>query len=158
MEQISLFDFQELSEATNQVTILLSLQNEYFLKMISGEKKYEYRFSFPKANVRAFIYAPRKVKAVVGCVDFEFPIEGSAEEISKLYSECGDGDYQVMFDYIGKKKKAYAMKVKKILKFENPLSYAVIKSRFSNFYAPQSYIILDKNRELLQFINSMVFW
>ena len=91
MEQISLFDLPEFSKNTNQVTILLSLQNEYFLKMISGTKKYEYRFAFPKANVKAFIYAPRKVKAVVGCVDFEFPIEGSATEISKLYSECGDG-------------------------------------------------------------------
>lgn len=156
MEQISLFDLPEFFEETNQVTILLSLQNEYFLKMISGTKKYEYRFTFPKANVKAFIYAPRKVKAVVGCVDFEAPIEGSATEISKLYSECGDGDYQVMFDYIGKRKKAYAMKVKKIVKFDKPLSYATIKSYFSSFCAPQSYIILDKNQELLQFIRSRV--
>lgn len=157
MEQISLFDLPEFSKNTNQVTILLSLQNEYFLKMISGTKKYEYRFAFPKANVKAFIYAPRKVKAVVGCVDFEFPIEGSATEISKLYSECGDGDYQVMFDYIGKRKKAYAMKVKRVTKFEKPLSYAMIKKHFPSFCAPQSYIILDKNQELLEFIQSKSF-
>ena len=157
MDQLSLFDLPEFTESANQVTILLSLQNEYFLKMISGTKKYEYRFAFPKSNVKAFIYAPRKVKAIVGCVDFEFPIEGSPTEISKLYSECGDGDYQVMFDYIGARKKAFAMKVRKVTKFDKPLSYATIKSRFSNFCAPQSYIILDKNQELLQFIRSKVF-
>lgn len=154
MDQISLFDLSDSSENISQVTILLSLQNEYFLKMISGTKKYEYRFTFPKSNVKAFIYAPRKVKAVVGCVDFAFPIEGSAEEISKLYSECGDGDYQVMLDYIGKRKKAYAMKVIKVTKFEEQLSYATIKNHFPGFCAPQSYIILDKNQELLQFICS----
>lgn len=157
MDQISIFDLPESSENSNQVTILLSLQNEYFMKMVSGKKKYEYRFAFPKSNVKAFIYAPRKVKAIVGYVDFEFPIEGSATEISKLYSECGDGDFQVMFDYIGARKKAYAIKVKKVVKFENPLSYATIKCHFADFCAPQSYIILDKNQELLHFIRSKVF-
>lgn len=157
MDQISLFDLPKTPDPTNQVTILLSLQSEYFLKMISGKKKYEYRFSFPKSDVRAFIYAPRKVKAIVGCVDFESPIEGSAVEISKLYSECGDGDYQVMLDYIGERKKAYAMKVIKVTKFEKPLPYATIKENFQDFYAPQSYIILDKNQDLLQFICSKVF-
>ena len=157
MEQMSLFDLPAFSENADQVTILLSLQNEYFLKMISGTKKYEYRFSFPKSNVKAFIYAPRKVKAIVGCVDFAFPIDGSPAEIAKLYSECGDGDYQVMYDYIGNRKKAYAMKVIKVTKFEKPLSYATIKSHFSDFCAPQSYIILDKNQKLLQFIHSKFF-
>lgn len=157
MDQISLFDLPEFSGNTSQVTILLSLQNEYFLKMISGVKKYEYRFAFPKAKVKAFIYAPRKVKEIVGCVDFEFPIEGSAAEISKLYSECGDGDYHIMYDYIGKRKKCYAMKVKKARKFQKTLSYTTIKKHFPGFCAPQSYIILDKNPELLQFITSRTF-
>lgn len=157
MDQISLFDFP-LSFCNDEgLTILLSLQNEYFQRMITGEKKYEYRFSFPKSKVRALIYAPRKVKAIVGCVDFGFPIEGTPEEISKLYFESGDGDYQVMLDYIGNRKKAYAMKVDNVLKFDNPLSYAEIKKHFTNFCAPQSYIILNKNRELMQFICSKVF-
>lgn len=154
MEQISLFDLPEFSGETSQMIILLSLRNEYFLKMISGTKKYEYRFNFPKANVKAYIYAPHKIKAVVGCIDFEFPIEGCADKISKLYSACGDGNYQEMYDYIGGRKKAYAMKVKKAMKFETVLSYETIKSHFPKFCAPQSYIILDKNQELLQFISS----
>lgn len=154
MEQISLFDFLEVSGEPRQVTILLSLRNEYFLKMLSGEKKYEYRFAFPKAKVKAFIYAPHKVKAIVGYADFEFPIEGSAVDISKLYFECGDGNYQDMYNYIGERKRAYAMKVKKVVRFEKTLPYTTLKRNFPNFCAPQSYIILDKNQELLQFISS----
>lgn len=157
MEQMSLFDFPTISDEAEQTTILLSLQNEYFHKMISGKKQYEYRFTFPKSKVRAFIYAPRKVKAIVGRVDFAFPIEGTPEEISRLYSECGDGDYQVMLDYIGHRKKAYAMHVNGITKFEKTLTYEEIRKRFTDFCAPQSYIILDRHLELMHFIYSELF-
>lgn len=154
MEQLTFFDFNERLDDTSQINILLSLQNEYFLKMLSGDKKYEYRFAFPKSKVKAFIYAPRKIKAIVGYVNFEFPIEGDARQISKLYSECGDGDYNVMLDYIGRRKKAYAMKVLNYAQFRKTLSYKEIKNQFPLFCAPQSYIILDKKPDLLKFIQS----
>ena len=122
--------------------ILLSIQYEYFLKIINGTKKYEYRFAFPKFPVKAFVYAPRKVKAIVGYIEFEQPIEGSPTQIAKLYSSCGDGSFQVMIDYIGKREKAYAAKVKRAIKLDRPISQSEIKTRFSDFFAPQSYLFL----------------
>lgn len=152
MEQLSLFDTLPTKE--NSTTILLSLQNEYFDKMLEGTKHYEYRFAFPKTSVNAYIYAPKKIKSIIGYVELAKPIEGTAEEISKLYASCGDGDYDVMFDYIGNHKKTYAMKIKKVIKFEKDLPYKQLKSMFPDFYAPQSYIILDKTPDLLNYIKS----
>lgn len=162
MEQLTLFDYAEFnnSQATkktepcseSKTTILLSLQVEYFEKMLKKTKQYEYRFAFPKTKVKAYIYAPRSVKAVIGYVEFDEPIVGTAKEISTLYEECGDGEYGVMYDYIGKHKKTYAMKVLKAVNFTNVLSYKEIKLTFPDFYAPQSYLILDKNPALLKYI------
>lgn len=150
--QRSLFDQEQDSSPDDRTNILLSLQNDYFQKMINGRKKYEYRFVFPKSKVRAYIYVPRKVKAIRGYVDLEKPIVGTAEEISTLYADCGDGSYESMFEYIGKKKKFYAMKVEQAAVFETPLEYSVLKQAFPDFHAPQSYIILDKKLALLKYI------
>lgn len=133
-------------------TIILSIQYEYFLKIINGTKQYEYRFTFPKSPVKAFIYAPRKMKAIVGYIEFEQPIEGSPTQIAEIYSSCGDGSFQVMIDYIGNREKAYAAKVKRAIKLDCPISLSEIKTRFSNFFPPQSYLFLNGDSELLKYL------
>jgi len=150
--QLLLFEQNPQEMDCNKVNIMLSLHDKYFKKMLAGTKKYEYRFNFPKGEVRAYIYIPKPVKAVKGYVDLERSIEGTAEEISSIYANCGDGSYESMFNYIGNNKIIYAMRIKQVIAFEKPILYSTLKSAFPDFCAPQSYIILDKNPALLSYI------
>lgn len=136
----------------NKLNILLSLRQEYFDNIINGKKKYEYRFTFPRSCVRAYIYVPGKTKAIVGYMDLDYPIIGNQQQIAELYEKYDNGNYETMIEYIGNHKKMYAMKINKTVIFKTSIKYAEIKSKFPAFYAPQSYIILDKRPELLDYI------
>jgi predicted transcriptional regulator len=150
--QNALFELESEVTSSDRVNILLSLHNKWFQKILDGTKKYEYRVAFPKSKVRAYIYVPEKIKSIKGYVDLERPITGSPEEISTIYANCGDGSYESMFNYIGKNKIAYAMKIEHVVAFEKVIPYTELKSRFPDFFAPRSYIILDKNPALLKYI------
>ena len=150
--QLSLFRQEPNALVTDRINILLSLHDEYFQKMVEGSKKYEYRFTFPKSKTRAYIYVPKKIKEIRGYFELEKPISGSAEEISAIYSNCGDGSYETMFNYIGKKKVTYAMKVEHVVVFDTAIKYVTLKQAFPDFFAPQSYIILDNKPALLRYI------
>lgn len=150
--QMSFFERDEQIMEKTPPKLLLSLRKEYFDSIVKGDKKYEYRFVFPKSSVRAYIYVPREVKAIMGYMDLNYPIIGGPEVISELYRDCDSGDYFSMMDYIGNRKIACAMKIQQVVVFKKPLLYSTIKSIFPNFCAPQSYIILDKNPNLLNYI------
>ena len=150
--QLSLFEEVPQMTTDDKVNILLSLNNVYFQRMLNGTKKYEYRFAFPKSEVRAYIYVPKDVKAISGYVDLARPIMGTPEEISTIYENCGDGNYMSMLNYIEKNEVAYAMKIERVVAFKRPIRYETLRMRFPDFTAPQSYIILDKRPDLLKYI------
>jgi predicted transcriptional regulator len=150
--QLSLFDEELLTETGSMVNILLSIHDVYCQRIFDKKKKYEYRFNFPKSEVRAYIYVPQEVKAIIGYMDLESPITGSADKISKLYADCGDGSYKTMFDYIGRNKVIHAMKIKQTVLFKTPILLKTLKSRFPDFSVPQSFTYLDKRPSLLNYI------
>lgn len=142
MEQLSLFK-------KNKKTLLLSLREEYYNKMLDGTKKYEYRTRYPKEETEAYIYISKTKKQIVAKIDFGKPIIGSKEEIANLSEKEDPGSYKDMLEYIHDK--GYAIPVEKITKIK-PVSLEELKTKFKNFTPPQSYYILDKKEDLLEFL------
>lgn len=47
-------------------TILLSFEADWFKKLESGEKKFEYRKHFPKGKTTVYFYVSQPIKAITG--------------------------------------------------------------------------------------------
>ena len=145
--QLSFFE-----EKNKKTTILLSLREEYFNQMLDGIKKYEYRTRYLKEETIAYIYISKTLKKIIAKIEFGVPIIGNAQYIATIAEKEQPGCYQNMMDYmyndIG-----YAIPVKRITPIEE-VSLEKLKSTFSDFKPPQSYYILDRKPELLEFLNS----
>lgn len=132
--------------------ILLSLREEYYNQMLDGSKKYEYRTRYLREETTAYIYISKTLKKIVAKIEFGEPIIGNAKGIATIAEEEQPGCYQDMLAYmyndIG-----YAIPIKNIVPIEE-VSFEEIKSKFPDFVPPQSYYILDKKPEILQFLNS----
>jgi len=132
--------------------VLMSLREKPYRKILSGEKKYEYRTRYTNQETVAFIYVSQSVKKVCGIIFFDKPIVGNTEEMSRFSEKHNPGSYSVMKEYF-KKGTGYAIPVKKVIEF-SPISLSKIKEHFPNFVVPQSYYYLDtqEKKELLEFL------
>lgn len=130
--------------------ILLSLQEKPYNEIKSGEKIYEYRTRYQKVPTTAFIYVSQTVKKITGIIEFDTPIIGTDEEISRLAESLKEGSYQGMKQYLNKGI-GYAIQVKKLIEIE-PVSLQTLRERFSNLVVPQSYYLINNKKELLDFL------
>ena len=62
-------------------TIIISIKPKYVEKIFSGEKKYEFRKSFPDGVKVMLIYATAPVKKIVGIAFVEKVLRGRKEEL-----------------------------------------------------------------------------
>ena len=121
--------------------VLLSIKPEFAEKILDGEKLFEFRKSIPKAKgVKTIVlYATMPVGKVVG----EFDIE-------EFLSDSPSGLWNVTFKHSGITKRffneyfqgrsiAYAIKVRKVRRYEKPLD---IKVLLRGRTAPQSFCYL----------------
>lgn len=148
-KQLSLFDTEN---DDTKITILLSLREEYYNQMVDGSKKYEYRTRFLKEETLAYIYISKTLKKIVAKIEFGKPIIGDAKAIATIAEKEQPGCYQDMIDYMYKDI-GYAIPVKRIIPIEE-VNLDEIKKIFPDFVPPQSYYILDKKHDLLEYLNS----
>lgn len=119
--------------------ILISINPEYVAKILSGEKKYEYRTKAAKRDVDSLlIYETTPVKRVVAEAKVLEVLELSPKELWDVTSEYS-GITKSFFDaYFKGRKIAYAYRLGEIRRYEQPkeLSFFGVKS------APQSFIYI----------------
>lgn len=132
--------------------ILMSLREEYYLQMVNGEKKYEYRTRFMKEECSAFIYISKTLKKIVAIIEFDAPIYGSDTEIAAISEKERPGSYQASIEWL-QGRKCYAIPVKKIIPI-NPVSLEELQHKFADFSVPQSYYGLNKKAKILDFLLS----
>lgn len=132
----------------------MSLQEQYFLSMLNGEKKYEYRKKYRKEKTKAFIYISKTKKSICALIEFDEPIFGTSEFISAISEKETPGNYEVMLEYLGKDKTGYAIPIKKIY-FINDIEYLSLKKNFPGFVAPQSYHLLNQESELRKYLEEL---
>lgn len=127
-------------------TMLLSFKPEWYEKIISGNKIYEYRRNFSKEEVIAYMYVSSPKKMIVGKIHL-----GKKIDINK-WKEDYNYNKEVISridDFIVKHK--YAMP---ILSFQmtEPIDLETIREFNNKFVCPQMYYYLDNYPELFEFI------
>ncbi|WP_436945779.1 hypothetical protein [Staphylococcus xylosus] len=125
---------------------VMSFWPSVFLKIKNQEKLLEYRRVFPENCTYAYMYISKPVKAISAIIYFKKM--HSLEEWEKLYSsneEVLDRIHTFSSSY------RYAMEIEKIQKIE-PISLGELRNNVPNFTAPQSYILLENNKVLYEFL------
>ena len=118
--------------------VLLSIKPEYADKILSGEKRFEFRKSiFKRQGIQTvIIYATMPVGKVVGEFDIEHILSDEPKFI--LDKTCAlSGITKSFFDsYFYERSTAYAIEVKSVKKYDIPISLNELKSGLK---APQSF-------------------
>lgn len=121
------------------MNVLLSIKPVYVEKIISGEKKYEFRKSvfknFDRLN-RIYIYSTSPVKRIIGSFKIGHVISGSPESIWEEYRDCSGISAVDFFDYYKNHEKAVAISIEDLQIFDCPINPFI---EFKDFKAPQSF-------------------
>lgn len=122
-------------------TIIISIHPVFVEKILSGEKKYEFRKYFPEGVRYMLVYTTSPVKKITALIEIDTVLCDTPRNIwSKTRKHAGVS--KVFFDlYYIHKQLAYAAKFKKVLKLPTPL---LIKDLNGINSVPQSYIYLKE--------------
>lgn len=148
-KQMSLFE--NSSEPCQVPYVLLSLQPEWYQLILSGQKKYEYRRKYLKQESIAFIYVSSTTKAICAKINFGKPIIAPIEEIVKIREAERSGGGDGIRAYMEGLKEGFAIPIVNCQQIE-PISLDELRQRWIKFTAPQSYILLDSKKDLLNFL------
>lgn len=128
---------------------LLSIKPEFAEKILSGEKRYEFRrTSFKSAEDIDFVYlySSAPVMKIVGGFSTVRTVEAGPEQLWELFSDEAGIDYERFMAYFDDVQTGYAIEVNDTYRFEKPIDPNEI---FDNFSAPMSFIYLDEDRRSL---------
>jgi predicted transcriptional regulator len=120
--------------------VLLSIKPEFALKIFEGTKRYEFRKAlFKDRSVKTIVvYASSPMQRVIGEFEIEDILFLEKEQLWKT-TEKYSGIDKLYFDkYFQEKEGGYALKIKKITRYESPKELKDFKVN----YAPQSFIYL----------------
>lgn len=118
--------------------VLLSIKPEYADKILSGEKRFEFRKSiFKKEGIRTvIIYATMPVGKVIGEFNIKNILSDKPEFIWDRTRDLS-GITKSFFDsYFYERSKAYAIEVESVKKYDTPICLSDIKTGLK---APQSF-------------------
>ncbi|WP_334328014.1 ASCH domain-containing protein [Gilliamella apicola] len=118
--------------------VLLSIKPEFVEKILSGEKKYEFRKKlFKRQSIKTIvIYATMPIGKVVGEFDIDHVISDEPNlvwEKTKKYAGVSKSFYD---EYFEEKSLAFAIAVGKVTLYDEPKSLNYFGK---NIVAPQSY-------------------
>lgn len=119
--------------------ILISIKKEYVDRIISGEKKYEFRTRVAKNDInKLIIYCTLPTKKVVAEAEIIGIIEMSKEELwnhTKDYAGIGE---EAFMKYFSKNARAYAYKLGKITVYDREKELV----EYGIKHAPQSFVYI----------------
>ncbi|WP_130619824.1 ASCH domain-containing protein [Dyella amyloliquefaciens] len=122
--------------------VLLSIKPEYAEKILAGEKRFEFRKAVPKAEglKTVVIYATKPVGKVVGEFEVEGILSGRPRVMWSLTSGFAGITRKFFNEYFRGRDTAYAIKVKRAKRYEEPLDLGAV---VSSGVAPQSFCYLS---------------
>jgi predicted transcriptional regulator len=128
-------------------TMLLSLREDVYKRVLSGEKIYEHRKVFPDEPVKAYIYVSKPMKAICGIMYLSNKTSlMNWKEMYRDDSEC----IKRIDEYLPHHK--FGMEINR---FENTNSIPLDKLRkdLTKFIVPQMYYFIE-NSELLSYLET----
>jgi len=125
------------------MNVILSVKPKYVKKIITREKQYEFRKSiFKDKNVKkVYIYSSAPEKEIIGSFDIGEIIEDHPNNLWRSLWNVSGVSKQDFFTYFTNKQKGFAIEIKKLNLFDNPIDpHEVI----SDFHPPQSFSYLKQ--------------
>ena len=123
--------------------ILLSIKPEYSEKILSGEKKFEFRKRKPKESVeKVFIYESHPSKHIVGWFTVKDILTGSPDTIWEKCKNQGGIEEENYFEYCDNQKTIHALEIDNFHQFDSPINPFKVTS---NFKPPQNFFYLKNS-------------
>jgi predicted transcriptional regulator len=122
--------------------VLLSIKPEYAEKILSGEKKFEFRKSaFKNKSVKTVvIYATKPIGKVIGEFEVDQIISGSPVDLWKQTIDFSGITKSFFMEYFNGRSIGYAIKVKKVKRYQVPQN---ISDFLPHGNAPQFFYYLN---------------
>lgn len=117
-------------------TIILSIHPRHIEKILSGQKRYEYRKYVPTNIQHIVVYATAPIKAIVAFIDVDIVLNDKPDTIWEKTQYYSGVSKTFFMDYYREKQSAYAIHVKRVHKLSVPKSLTTLKDIIS---APQAY-------------------
>lgn len=119
------------------MNVILSIKPQFVEKILSGEKKYEYRkTNFKRPVSRVYIYSSSPVKRIVAEFVLETVLSDNPIRLWEKTKDFSGIEKKCFFDYFGDRERAFALKIKKLRIYNQEYDpYKILP----NFIAPQSY-------------------
>lgn len=121
-------------------TILLPIKPQFVAKILSGDKKFEYRKHIPSQHIdKIIIYSTSPECQVIGAVTVTDILSGTPTDIWAQTHNHSGIDHDFFFKYFNGKNIAYAYKLGNVTKYHTPKTL----NDFGINYAPQSFIYIQ---------------
>ncbi len=119
------------------MNVLLSIKPQYVDKILSGEKKFEFRRRIFRRQVElAYVYCNSHVKRIVGAFTVGEIVSGTQEQIWNMCGKKGGIEEDAFFRYFNGVSVAYAIEIVDFRKFGNGV---IPEQLVGKFYPPQSF-------------------
>ncbi|WP_273693344.1 hypothetical protein [Shewanella vesiculosa] len=125
--------------------VLISIHPEHVVKILSGEKKLEFRRRWTtKKVVSLVIYETSPTQKIVAIANVKTIYRGTKSRLWELSKIKGGGISKArLFEYIGTRTEGVAIELSEIINLGNGLSPALIFGK--GFHPPQSFRYIKEN-------------
>lgn len=121
-------------------TIILSIHPNHIEKILSGDKRYEYRKRIPQDINYIIVYATAPTKKVVAFIEIDMVIKDTPQNIWDVTQSESGVSYEFFMNYFNGVSTAYAIKFRNIYRLSTPIDITAIDGVKS---APQAYQYVD---------------
>lgn len=127
------------------MNVILPIKPKFVKEIISGQKKYEFRkitFKSKRKIDRVYIYSSSPEQKIVGSFKLGKIIEDTPKALWENFKEFAGIDERDFFNYFGDHEKGFAIEIKDLEVFEEPIDpYEELDS----FIPPQNFYYLPKD-------------
>ena len=107
-------------------TIILSIHPNHIEKILSGEKRYEYRKRIPLDINYLIVYATAPTKKIVALIEVDMVMKDTPQNIWDVTQNESGVSYEFFMNYFNEVSTAYAIKIRNIYKMPTPIDITVI--------------------------------
>lgn len=123
------------------MSVLLSIKPEFAEKILSGEKRFEFRRVMPKRDVdRVVVYASSPVCRIVGEFTVRRVVTASPKQLWRLTRTHAGIQKRYFEAYFMGRDKAHAFEIDQAQRYDEPIDPRKVRR---SFRAPQSFVYLD---------------
>ncbi|MFC6179929.1 hypothetical protein [Lactiplantibacillus daowaiensis] len=124
-------------------TLLLSLHPENTQAILAQTKWLEYRRRFFQQAFQAFVYTTGRQGGVNLYLQCGQPIKADAATLAQIGQQVQNDDYDKLYDYYAAQNTGLTIPILKAVQLPQT-SLKSLRTRFSNFVTPQSYVYLNR--------------